>query len=676
MSKVGDCLGNRYELSRLLGSGGQAEVWQAIDTDLGRNVAVKILFPPWQDATPRRFKREAMVLASLHHPNILQIYDFVTTPAAEHEDIRAYMVMEYIEGQTLADYIKETSYKGNFPSYRDIVYLFDSIGSAIDSAHNNGIIHRDIKPSNILLDKRYTSRNAMGKPVLTDFGLVKLQGAPLESGTRLGLGTPAYVAPEQWDGSNATRLSDIYSLGVILYEICTGRLPFRGETAPIPPMQLNPTISPALNAVILHAMKKDPEKRFQSAGEMVAALSQALHTPISDSLNLSSEAPRATADLPLPPEQLMDELYPPVPANPSQAGNSQAKEQPIFTPASGPVKRQPRLSIRWKGLLILALLVVLILGTLFVFRGVLGNKGSLTSTNNSPSNTIVGHAYFTSMSGQDDTLQVTLQNLPNPAAGKGYFVWLASSPVSGNTHWTRAAQLVHNNGTWSATYSSPNKNLLQTYNQVGITAEKGTPSNPSTSWLYYAQFSSTPEQGTNLSLWDNLRYLLSSDPELEHLSNPVYGGLDVNFFYAVEEIQKWAVTDRDHLGHHPDSEIRALLVDILYYLDGPCTAASDLANPPTSIAGQVQPDVPVIAQTSVGLFNCGTQQGYLRYIIARLTGVSDSPGVTADQKNLAQQIIPYINGTSTSGLTYWLKQIKADAINLVFQPTLTGQPAV
>src|SRR5438132_2016453 len=152
-----------------------AEVWKALDVHLQRYVAIKLLHANLQE-DPHfivRFEREAQLIASLHHPNIVQIHDFQMA-FSEQEGTLAYMVMEYVEGQTLADYIRHTSRQGNIPSPAEIVQLFTSISLAVDYAHQQGMIHRDIKPANILLDRRNTTRNPMGEPILTDFGLSKL----------------------------------------------------------------------------------------------------------------------------------------------------------------------------------------------------------------------------------------------------------------------------------------------------------------------------------------------------------------------------------------------------------------------------------------------------------------------------------------------------------------------
>src|SRR5256884_2450921 len=222
----------KYELRERLGQGGMAEVWKAFDTQLKRYVAIKVLHPKLLEDPnfSTRFEREAQLIASLHHPNIVQVHDFQVSRPPESETPIAYMVMDYVEGGTLEDYISSTSARGKIPSPAQIVHLFTSISLAIDYAHQQGMIHRDIKPANILLDKHNTTRNPMGEPILTDFGVAKLLGVSSTTLSAAQSGTPLYSPPEQARGYPGNERSDIYSLGIILYELVTGRTPFRGDT--------------------------------------------------------------------------------------------------------------------------------------------------------------------------------------------------------------------------------------------------------------------------------------------------------------------------------------------------------------------------------------------------------------------------------------------------------------
>src|SRR5437660_5062182 len=180
----------------------------------------------------------------------------------------------------MADYIHATSHQGRFPSIDQIVYLFATLGVAIDYAHQQGVVHGDIKPTNILLSQTNMSKFEAGEPMLTDFGLAQLLGSSI------GVASPAYMAPEQAKGQAATNRSDIYSLGIILYEICTGVQPFRDESSvavmmqhinmlPTPPILINPNIPPGLSEVILRAIAKDTVTRFSLASLLATAVADA-----------------------------------------------------------------------------------------------------------------------------------------------------------------------------------------------------------------------------------------------------------------------------------------------------------------------------------------------------------------------------------------------------------------
>ncbi len=273
----------KYELRQQLGRGNIGEVWQAYDLQLRRDVAIKILYPDIQ-SDPHffaRFTQEGQVLASLHHTNIVQVHDvaFLRPPQQGGGSV-AYIVMEYIEGKTLADYITTTVRNGLFLSPTEIVYLFTSLGVAIDYAHQKGVVHGNLKPANILLDKRNRAQFGAGEPLLTDFGMARLVGETVS------VGTPLYMSPEQAQGNPANNRSDIYALGVILYELCTGVQPFRDASSvavmmqhisalPTPPSLINANIPPALSEVILRAMAKDTVTRFPMASLLATAIADA-----------------------------------------------------------------------------------------------------------------------------------------------------------------------------------------------------------------------------------------------------------------------------------------------------------------------------------------------------------------------------------------------------------------
>ncbi len=303
MSSVPRRIG-KYELQELLGRGGMAEVWKASDTQLRRSVALKFMHAnlSTDPGFVTRFIREAQTIAALRHPNIVQIYDFHAgaqddqgASGSTGDDIVAYMVMEYIKGQTLAHYIGATSRKQEFPEAATLIRLFTPICLALDYAHQQGAIHRDIKPANILLDQNNASRNAMGEPILSDFGLAKVMGETAQTVSGTVLGTPLYMSPEQIQGKVVDPRSDLYSLAVILYEVCAGLPPFRAEsltgimmqhlTEPPPaPNLLNPTLPAALTPVLMKSLAKAPTDRYPSATAMLAAVATAFKTRVPDEI--------------------------------------------------------------------------------------------------------------------------------------------------------------------------------------------------------------------------------------------------------------------------------------------------------------------------------------------------------------------------------------------------------
>ena len=339
----------KYQLQQQLGHGGMAEVWKALDTQLQRYVAIKLLHANLKEDPHfiARFEREAQLIASLHHPNIVQIHDFQIA-SSEEEGTLAYMVMDYVEGQTLADSLRHTSSLGNVPSPSELVQLFTSIGLAVDYAHQQGMIHRDLKPANILLDQQNTTRNPMGEPILTDFGLARLLGASSATLTAVQLGTPLYIAPEQVTGYAGNERSDIYSLGIILYEMVTGTPPFQGDspaavmshhlkTAPPSPVLINPNIPPALEMVMLRCLAKDPAARFPSASSLAAAIAQALNVPVPQSLGKPA-FPMNAEYLPTSPALPRVHTSPPPPPLMAPSGSS-------FAPSSSGGQSTPPLSL-------------------------------------------------------------------------------------------------------------------------------------------------------------------------------------------------------------------------------------------------------------------------------------------------------------------------------------------
>lgn len=290
----------KYELRQPVGRGNVGEVWKGYDPQHRYDVAVKILHTDLQ-SDPHfmtRFTNEGQKIAALHHENIVPVYDVAITHDEQANITTAYIASEYIEGQTLAKYLASAHTQGTRLSLHDIVYLFTSLGVAIDYAHKQGVVHGSIKPANILLDRQHTEHFALGEPMLTDFGL------PLLLGNTVSVGNPYYMSPEQAKGDGPNNRSDVYSLGVILYELCTGVKPFRDEssvavmmqhinTLPMPPTLLNAQIPAALSEVILRAMAKDTASRYAMASLLATAIADAcsIRPPISIPRIAEAETP-------------------------------------------------------------------------------------------------------------------------------------------------------------------------------------------------------------------------------------------------------------------------------------------------------------------------------------------------------------------------------------------------
>lgn len=266
----------KVRIEKQLAQGGMAEVYLGTHLTLDRPVAVKVLhsFVEADDEIKARFQREARVVAALRHPNIVQIFDFDTA------DRHPYIVMEYVRGPSLAAYLRKLHENNERMQPAHVARLLSKLASALDHAHEQGVIHRDIKPGNILLHtKTAGGSRAMFtdqiEPIITDFGLVRIMHAATQTASGLVTGTPAYISPEQAQGNSIDHRTDIYSLGVVLYEILAGRVPFEAETnwsviykhihEPPPPIA---HAQPAIRKVIDRALAKKPDDRYQSCREL------------------------------------------------------------------------------------------------------------------------------------------------------------------------------------------------------------------------------------------------------------------------------------------------------------------------------------------------------------------------------------------------------------------------
>jgi serine/threonine-protein kinase len=272
---TGKVLGNRYILLEKIGEGGMALVYKARCQLLNRYVAVKILKSEFttDDEFIKKFKRESLAAASLSHPNIVGIYD-----VGEQDGIY-YIVMEYIQGQTLKDYIKKMPRL----SYEEALKIIYQIALALDHAHRNGVVHRDIKPHNILITDEKIVK-------VTDFGIARAASSVTMTNTGTVMGSVHYFSPEQARGGFVDLRTDIYSLGVVMYELLTGALPYDAESpvtvalkhiqdSPVEPLHVDSSIPRAVNDIVLEAMEKDMTMRYQTVREMIDDINEALNNP-------------------------------------------------------------------------------------------------------------------------------------------------------------------------------------------------------------------------------------------------------------------------------------------------------------------------------------------------------------------------------------------------------------
>ncbi|HLF74600.1 MAG TPA: protein kinase [Anaerolineales bacterium] len=385
---IGRTLSGRYKIEALLGQGGMSAVYKATDPNLKRAVAIKLIHPhlSTDPSFVMRFESEASAVASLRHPNIVQVYDF------NNDGGVYYMVLEFIPGETLQDRMKRISDTGRQLSVQDVLKFTINICEAVGYAHQRGMVHRDIKPANIMLDTQ-------GQAILMDFGIVKILGGDSHTSTGAVVGTARYMSPEIIRGEVADHRSDIYSLGVTLFEMLSGRPPFVADSAmtlmmmhlndPVPDVRdFRQDVRPELVDVLERCLAKDRGDRYQSAAEMAADLRRVLAYVGGQVTSIRPREVKDTAKAPPPATMVEAELPRPQPS--ATVVESQPISRPVSAPAGQTVVEaapkppaasapaaKPAASRRTIWLIGAGLAAVICIGAVFAIgRGILGGAAS------------------------------------------------------------------------------------------------------------------------------------------------------------------------------------------------------------------------------------------------------------------------------------------------------------
>lgn len=507
---IGQTIG-KVRVEKYLARGGMAEVYLGTHLTLDRPVAVKVMhsFVESEPELINRFQREAKAVAALRHPNIVQVYDFDT------HDGHPYLVMEYLKGPSLASLLRELHKNGTRLSLSQIAQLLKSLTAGIDYAHSQGIVHRDIKPANIILNNKSGDYTIDQLPrdtecIITDFGLVRLTNSTTQTASGVVSGTPAYMSPEQAQGSVVDSRSDTYSLGIVLYEMLAGRLPFDGDSTlgvilkhisePPPPIE---DISPEIQAVVNKALEKLPENRYQTARDLLMDFYNAvgMHAEAETLYSLRLRTPPPTATL----------------------SNKPAPKPNRFL---------------WIGAGILACLCLGVIATGAVGFSIYSLFPKATTTpqiltdaatpdhmphgntaepGSTPQPISFGE-FFGVLRFQGNMDQVTVTaSLPDPAEGTQYEAWLIDD--GGELLISLGILEKNNSGQYNLTFIDPeSRNLLDGFNRMEITLETNPDAspNPSDTILY--------SSGIPAGALTHVRHLLVSFPSNPN-QTPMTGGL-------------------------------------------------------------------------------------------------------------------------------------------------------
>ncbi|HKI53471.1 MAG TPA: protein kinase, partial [Anaerolineales bacterium] len=640
---VGKTLG-KVQIETLIARGGMAEVYLGTHTTLERKVAVKIMRNPSEEHSDdlERFQREAKVVASLRHPNIVQVYDF------DMVDNDPYLVMEYVDGPTLSTYLHFLHKEGKKLDLPHIARLLGSIASALQYAHNHKIVHRDIKPGNILLTSPST-KIENGKPlpddfepVLTDFGLIRFLDSARQTTTGVTAGTPAYMSPEQAQGQATDGQTDIYSLGIVLYEMLSGKLPFDGETTvsillkhvnePPPPI---PGLSPRIKNVLDRALAKKKLDRFPSPADFAKAFNAAVDiNPATMQFEALTSAGPSTVEM----DALADtEMH--VEAN------------------------QPKRS-NWMRIAITGG-IALTAGAFLFFNGmpsfasnpeISTSTNSLTAPEPSMTNTFISTItpvpinletslviHFQDENAIADQAFLEANRVPAAPAGNKYEVWLFNT----SERISLGILSLDIDGKGRLIYTDEQgENLVAKYDQAEITLEPEDDTNPQPTSLVAYSFA-LPSEGTQ-----HIRSLLSSFP-----SAPEKSALIQGLYADVQKINELAGEMDSAYASRNDTLTRQTAEAIMNLIVGPQSPDYKDWNGDGTIE-----DV----STGYGLDLNGSNLGYLGAIYTE----ADDAVIS---NNTSQPILTYGESlkASVQNLAQWTPQLRALVLEILDAPKNT-----
>ncbi|MBQ3326411.1 MAG: Stk1 family PASTA domain-containing Ser/Thr kinase [Clostridia bacterium] len=540
---VGKRLDGRYEIREIVGVGGMAVVYKAYDNIDDRMVSIKVLKDEFlaNEEFRRRFKNESKAIAVLSHPNIVKVYD------VSLGDKLQYIVMEYVEGITLKEYIEQ---QGVIP-WKEAVHFTTQILRALQHAHDKGIVHRDIKPQNIMLLEN-------GSIKVTDFGIARFSRGETRTMTEAAIGSVHYISPEQARGETTDDKADIYSVGVVLYEMITGRLPFESDSAvsvaimqvqneATPPREINPQIPLGLEQITLHAMEKSTANRYQSAAEMLLDLDELKRNPSIkfDYTYFVDKEPTKFINR----ESVTGGVY--GTGAPNVGGGSSGGASPVIPDRDdgrrGNVKRNIGIGV---GIGIVAA-VIAVLVFLRLFTDVLGGS-DLTVPN------FVGKIYAEEIDGNEryEDFEFDITYVSSTTAAEGEII--KQDPVSGTK--VRKGQTIKLEVVSKGTTSE----IPKIYGKTLIEASEMLQTEGFTNLKAETEFSATatpgtvlrsdPAQGTEADTSETILLIVATDESNEKVSVPDVLGMNyytdkssVEQFFTKQGLKVGSVTEKDSI---------------------------------------------------------------------------------------------------------------------------------